>query len=64
MTNNAKEMLKQFVYLVLDDENGINSDAYKMLTEMMIHDREMASILHDTVDMATESTEGRFAINP
>jgi hypothetical protein len=64
MTNNAKEMLKQFVYLALDDDHGINSDAHKMLTEMMVHDREMASILHDTVEMAAENAEGRFVINP
>lgn len=64
MTNNAKEMLKQFVYLALDDDHGINSEAYKMLTQMMVHDREMAAVLHDTVEMATENVEGRFVINP
>ena len=64
MSNNAKEMLKQFVYLALDDDHGINNEAYKMLTEMMVHDREMASILHDTVEMAGENAEGRFVINP
>jgi hypothetical protein len=64
MTNNAKEMLKQFIYLVLDDDHGINEEAHQMLTQMMVHDREMASILHETVEMATENSEGRFVINP
>jgi hypothetical protein len=35
-----------------------------MLTQMMVHDREMAAVLHDTVEMATENVEGRFVINP
>lgn len=64
MSDNTKEMLKQFVYLALDDEHGINEEAHQMLTQMMVHDREMASVLHDTVEMATETAEGRFAINP
>jgi hypothetical protein len=64
MTNNANEMLKQFIYLTLDDDHGISKEAYDMLNHMMIHDRDMASILHDTVDMAVENSEGRFSINP
>lgn len=64
MTNNAKEMLKQFVYLALDDDHGINKEAYEMLNQMMVHDREMASVLHDTAEMASENAEGRFVINP
>jgi hypothetical protein len=64
MTNNAKEMLKQFILLTLDDDYGINKEAYDMLNQMMVHDRDMAAMLHEVAEMAIENSEGRFVIKP
>jgi hypothetical protein len=64
MTNNAKEMLKQFILLTLDDDYGINSEAYDMLNQMMVYDRDMATMLHEVVEMALENSNGRYCINP
>lgn len=64
MNNNTKEMLKQFVYLVLDDDCGINKEAQQMLNHLLVTDRDMASLLHDIVAMAVETSDGRFSINP
>lgn len=64
MNNSTKEMIKQFVYLTLDDDCGINKEAQEMLHHMMVTDRDMASILHDIVEMAVETSDGRYIINP
>jgi hypothetical protein len=64
MSNTAKEMVRQFVMLTLDDSYGISKEAYDLLNQMMIEDREMANILHDTIEMAVETSDGRYAINP
>ena len=63
MNNNSKELVKQFVYQVLDDDCGVSKEAYDMLNLIMVTEREMASVLHDVVAMAVES-EGRYVINP
>jgi hypothetical protein len=64
MSNETKEMLKQFVYLTLDDDHGISKEAYQMIMQILVHDRDMASILHDVVEMASENSDSRFMINP
>ena len=64
MNNNTKEMLKQFVYLILDDDCGISKEAQEMLNHLLVTDRDMASLLHDIVAMAIETSDGRFSINP
>ncbi len=64
MNNNTKEMLKQFVYLVLDDDCGISKEAQEMLNHLLVTDRDMATSLHDIVAMAVETSDGRFSINP
>ena len=64
MRKTAKEMVRQFVMLTLDDSYGISKEAYDLLNQMMIEDREMANILHDTIEMAVETSDGRYAINP
>lgn len=64
MSNTTKEMVKQFVLLTLDDSCGISVEAYDMLNYIMKEDRDMASVLHDVVSMAVESSDGRYSINP
>jgi hypothetical protein len=64
MSNTTKEMVKQFVLLTLDDSCGVGKEAYDMLNYIMKEDRDMATILHDVVSMAVESSDGRYSINP
>jgi hypothetical protein len=64
MNSVSKELIGQFVYELLDDDCGINKNAKELLEQLMINDRDMASILHDTIGMAIENSDGRFVINP
>jgi hypothetical protein len=64
MNNVTKELIGQFIFELLDDECGINKNAKELLEQLMINDRDMANILHDTIGMAVENSDGRFVINP
>ena len=64
MNQITKDLLKQFVETILDDDCGINKEAHTLLTQMLVNDREIASVLHDTLEMSGENKNGRFVINP
>jgi hypothetical protein len=64
MNQITKDLLKQFVETILDDDCGINKEAYALLTQMLVNDKEVASVLHDTMEMSGENKNGRFVINP
>lgn len=64
MNQVTKELLKQFVESVLDDDHGINKESYSLLTQLLVNDRELANVLHDSLEMSGENRFGRFVINP
>jgi hypothetical protein len=64
MNNVSSELLKQFIQCVLDDDCGINQEAYKLLTQLLINDKNLASVLHDTIEMCEKNSNGRYVINP
>lgn len=64
MNQVTKDLLKQFVESILDDDCGINKESYTLLTQMLVNDKEVASVLHDTIEMSGENSSGRYVINP
>jgi hypothetical protein len=64
MNNITNELFKQFVQSLLDDECGVNEEAYELLNEIMKNDKNLASVLHDTIEMCDTNSDGRYVINP
>jgi len=60
----TKELLKQFIQSVLDDDCGIGSESYTLLTQLLINDKDLANVLHETLEMCEKNTNGRYLINP
>lgn len=64
MKETTKELLRQFVESVLDDECGINKGSYDLLMQMLISDKDIANYLHESMELCCQNKDGRFVINP
>ena len=64
MNSVSKELLKQFVESVLDDDCGINKESYNLLTQMLVSDKDIASVLHESLEICGQNSDGRYVINP
>ena len=64
MNSVSKELLKQFVESVLDDDCGINKESYNLLTQMLVSDKDIASVLHESLEICGQNADGRYVINP
>lgn len=60
----TKELLRQFVESVLDDDCGINKESYDLLMQMLISDKDIANYLHDSLELCCQNKDGRYIINP
>jgi hypothetical protein len=60
----AKELLKQFIESVLDDDCGINKESHSLLMQMLVADKDIANVLHDSLELCGKNADGRYVINP
>jgi hypothetical protein len=64
MNSISKELFKQFIESVLDDDYGINKESHNLLMQMLVSDKDIANVLHDSLELCDENVDGRYVINP
>lgn len=64
MNQNTKELLRQFVESVLDDECGINKESHDLLVQMLVSDKDIANYLHESMELCGENSDGRYVLYP
>lgn len=62
MNQTSKELLRLFVESVLDDECGINKESHSLLMQLLVSDKDIANILHESVELVRQNAEGRFVL--
>ena len=62
MNQTSKEQLLLFVESVLDDECGINKESHSLLMQLLVSDKDIANILHESVELVRQNAEGRFVL--
>lgn len=62
MNQTSKELLRLFIESVLDDECGINKESHSLLMQLLVSDKDIANILHESVELVRQNADGRFVL--
>jgi hypothetical protein len=62
MNQTSKELLRLFIESVLDDDCGINKESHSLLMQLLVSDKDIANILHDSVEIIRQNADGRFVL--
>lgn len=62
MNQTSKELLRLFIESVLDDDCGINKESHSLLMQLLVSDKDIANILHESVELIRQNADGRFVI--
>jgi hypothetical protein len=62
MNQTSKELLRLFIESVLDDECGINKESHSLLMQLLVSDKDIANILHESLELVRQNADGRFVL--
>ena len=62
MNQTSKELLRLFIESVLDDDCGINKESHSLLMQLLVSDKDIANILHESLEIIRQNADGRFVI--
>jgi hypothetical protein len=62
MNQTSKELLRLFIESVLDDDCGINKESHSLLMQLLVSDKDVANILHESVELIRQNADGRFVL--
>ena len=62
MNQTSKELLRLFIESVLDDECGINKESHSLLMQLLVSDKDIANILHESLELIRQNADGRFVL--
>jgi hypothetical protein len=62
MNQTSKELLRLFIESVLDDDCGINKESHSLLMQLLVSDKDIANILHESLELVRQNADGRFVI--
>jgi hypothetical protein len=62
MNQTSKELLRLFIESVLDDDCGINKESHSLLMQLLVSDKDIANILHESLELIRQNADGRFVL--
>jgi len=62
MNQTSKELLRLFIESVLDDDCGINKESHSLLMQLLVSDKDIANILHESLELVRQNADGRFVL--
>lgn len=62
MNQTSKELLRLFIESVLDDDCGINKESHSLLMQLLVSDKDIANILHESLELVRQNSDGRFVL--